>query len=44
MLDAEGYPNAFLDCGAYRLELRDARLLDDRIEAHATFFMADKGS
>ena len=44
MLDAEGYPRAFLDHGDFRLEFRDARLEGDRIEARATIFTADKGS
>ena len=44
MLDAEGYPNAFLDYGDFRVEFRDCRLGDDRIEALATFFIASKGS
>jgi len=33
MLDADGYPAAFLDYGAYRLELRRAARYDERIEA-----------
>ena len=37
MLDAEGYPRAFLDYGDFRLEFRDARLDGERIEARATF-------
>ena len=33
MLDAERYPRAFLDYGDFRLELRDARLKDDTVDA-----------
>ena len=44
MLDAEGYPNAFLDYGDFRIEFREARLQDGKLEAHATFLVADKGS
>ena len=44
MLDAEGYPNAFLDYGDFRIEFREARLRDGKLEAHATFLVADKGS
>ena len=44
MLDAEGYPSAFLDYGNFRLELRDARLKDDTVEARATLRMADSDS
>ena len=44
MLDAEGYPGAFLDYGDLRFEFRDARLEGDGIEAHATIVMADKDS
>ena len=44
MLDADGYPSAFLDYGDFRLEFHDARLRDDRIDALATFSIARKGS
>jgi len=44
MLDANGYPSAFLDYGDFRLEFRDARLRDGRIDALATFSIARKGS
>ena len=44
MLDAEGYPRAFLDHGDFRLEFRDARLKDDTVEARATLRMADSDS
>lgn len=36
MLDAETYPPAFVDHGAYRLEFRNARLDGDKVEAHVT--------
>ncbi len=35
MLDADGYPPAFTDIGKLRLELRDAHLVGDMIEARA---------
>ena len=44
MLDAEGYPRAFLDYGDFRLEFRDARLRNDRVDARVTFRMAEDGS
>ena len=44
MLDAEGYPNACLDYGEFRIEFRGARFRDGKLEAHATFLTADKGS
>ena len=44
MLDAEGYPRAFLDHGDFRLEFRDAHLKDDTVEARATLRMADSDS
>ena len=44
MLDAEGYPRAFLDHGDFRLEFRDARLKGDTVEARATLRMADSDS
>ncbi|MCY4318272.1 MAG: methionyl-tRNA formyltransferase [Alphaproteobacteria bacterium] len=37
MLDAEGYPHAFLDYGDFRLEFRDARFDGEKVEARATF-------
>jgi methionyl-tRNA formyltransferase len=33
MLDAEGYPHAFLEVGSLRLEFTDAQLNDDAVEA-----------
>ena len=44
MLDAEGYPRAFLDYGDYRLELREARMEDDRVVAYASFTIAGEDS
>ncbi len=41
MLDAEGYPRAFLDHGDLRLEFRDARLKDNRVDARVTFRKAE---
>lgn len=36
MLDAEGYPHAFCDYGAWRLDFRNAHLRDDIVEACVT--------
>ena len=44
MLDADGYPRAFLDHGDFRLEFRDARLKGNTVEARATLRMADSDS
>ena len=44
MLDAEGYPRAFLDYGDFRLEFRDARLKDDTVDARVTFRTADSSA
>lgn len=37
MLDAEGYPRAFLDAGEWRVVLREAELRDGMVEAKARF-------
>ena len=37
MLDAEGYPRAFIDFGAYRLEFEQADLKGDSLEAKVIF-------
>ncbi len=37
MLDAEGYPNAYLEFGDYRLEFQQAALAEDKVEAKVTF-------
>lgn len=37
MLDAEGYPNAYIEFGDYRLELKQAELFKDKMEAKVTF-------
>ena len=36
MLDADGYPRAFIEIGLFRLELSDARLTGETIEARVT--------
>ena len=36
MLDAEGYPKAFLVCSGYHIELRKARLEAGRVLVEAT--------
>ena len=33
MLDADGYPRAFIESGGYRFELKDASLLNDTVRA-----------
>ena len=42
MLDADGYPHAYLDVGRFRLEFRKAVSGDDRIEAAVTVRALDK--
>lgn len=37
MLDAEGYPNAFLEYGDYRLEFSKAELTEDEVTAQVKF-------
>jgi methionyl-tRNA formyltransferase len=37
MLDAEGYPHAYVDCGQHRLHLTNASLEDNRVVATASF-------
>ena len=44
MLDAEGYPTAFLVYGDFRIEFCNARLGIDNIDTCATFVMTDKKS
>jgi len=36
MLDADGYPAAFIDHGRWRVELREADVADGRLQARAT--------
>lgn len=38
MLDAEGYPSAFIEFGDYRLEFSDAEMIDDKVTAKVVFF------
>ena len=42
MLDAEGYPKAFLEFGRYRLEFSRAALYDGRIEADVTIHAVEE--
>lgn len=44
MLDAEEYPNAFLQAGAFRFEFRRATRLADRVTAQVSIFPAKKGN
>lgn len=38
MLDADGYPHAFVECDEFRIEFRNARLLNGRLLADSCFF------
>ena len=40
MLDAEGYPRAFLENSGFRLEFSHARMLDDALETCLTIPLA----
>lgn len=42
MLDAEGYPNAFIEHGDYRITFRNARLDSDRIIAEVVIKLEDR--
>ena len=42
MLDAEGYPKAFIDYGKYKLEFANALMNGDEIEAKVTFKRGDE--
>lgn len=42
MLDAEGYPNAYLVFGKYRIKLRNAKLNSGRIHAEADIIMEEE--
>lgn len=44
MLDAAGYPNAFLDYGPYRLTLRRAVLYDGRVECDCTITVREEAA
>ena len=44
MLDAEGYPAAFLDYGDFRVEFHGARLDSGKVQANATFLIAGRKS
>jgi len=41
MLDAEGYPQAFIEHGAFRLEFTGAQRTDDAVTAHVRIVAAD---
>ncbi len=42
MLDADGYPHAFIEHNGYRLEFTDACLSDDGLEARVTILSKDQ--
>ncbi len=42
MLDADGYPTAFLDHGPWRIEFREARLEGGQLQAQVTFFRREE--
>ena len=42
MLDAEGYPHAFIIMNGYKLEFTDARINDETVTAKVTFKKKDK--
>jgi methionyl-tRNA formyltransferase len=44
MLDAEGYPPAFIQIGALRLEFDHSRLAEDEVLAHVRIRLVDKGT
>jgi methionyl-tRNA formyltransferase len=44
MLDAEGYPPAFIQIGALKLEFDHSRLADDEVLAHVRIRLVDKGT
>ena len=44
MLDADGYPHAFIDCGEFRIEFRNARLLNGHLSADSCFIKNDSES
>lgn len=41
MLDADGYPHAFLEVGNMRLEFRNANLHDERVQADVSIVFSD---
>lgn len=44
MLDAEGYPHAFIECGEFRIEFRNARVSNGRLLADSCFVEHDTES
>ena len=44
MLDAEGYPHAFINAGEFKVEFRNARLLNGRLFADSSFIENDSDS
>ncbi|MFM7827709.1 MAG: methionyl-tRNA formyltransferase, partial [Acidimicrobiaceae bacterium] len=44
MLDAEGYPHAFINAGEFKVEFRNARLLNGRVIADSLFVKNDSES
>lgn len=41
MLDAPGYPKAFLETGKYRIEFKDAKKLNNSLNAKVNFFIKE---
>jgi len=44
MLDADGYPHAFIECGELRIEFRNARVVNGRLSADSCFIENDSES
>lgn len=41
MLDADGYPNAFINYGNFQIKLNQAKLINGKLTAHAEFFFRE---
>ena len=37
MLDADGYPHAFIECGAFKIEFRNAKISNGRLLTDCIF-------
>ena len=42
MLDAEGYPNAYIDYGNFKISFNECNYKDGKLIARAEFFLKDK--
>ena len=38
MLDCDGYPNAFLDFGEFRIEFSNAKLINEELKSNVRIF------